>query len=411
MASITVDRKRLLGALKVADGLVSGGTIRDVKLEKIGVDLRLVATDYETSIMLAIASDRVEGGGASLTVDARRLLSVLREIKTVEVDLAFSGCEPTRGPDAPPRRLDVRSLGSAVSIVAGSPDDFPVIDAPNVAGGIVLPVGDVLALVDETSYAAAAERSRYAMHGLRLENGHGRLRAVATDGRRLAVSERNVAANGVDGTGPGKLGGHGIVPLKALAVLEAVLRWTPGDGVALKFNAVPVLVDSEKESATRLNVRAERAEFSTRLVEGQYPEWEAVVPVPSESPVLVDSEAFRAAVRQAMMLVDDAKRSVRLVIRPGRLEVRGRSAGVGGGESVTEVPVEYTGAARFAAFNPDFLLDALPTRARGRGAAEPVVALHLKTWDTAAAIVAPNGAKAVLMPVTLGDEKEVEKTL
>ncbi|MCI0341955.1 MAG: DNA polymerase III subunit beta [Planctomycetales bacterium] len=369
-----IPREPFLGALQVAASVVIGArgdrqTLQDVKVVAGETGVRLYATDYELGLRLSVPGAEVHEAG-TVVVGAARLLAVLRELDSPTLDLSSEGTN-----------LEIRAPGARYTIHTAPAEEFPEVPEPDLEGAVTLPREDLRGMIRRTQYAAATEKSRYALHGVRWEARKGRLRLVATDGRRLALVEKK----GIGG-GTGGLTGA-IVPLKAMAVLEKILGEDPAQSVAAKV------------LENRIVIGTERALLTALLLEGQYPEYEAVIPAAGNAPVKGKAGVLLRGVRQAAPLADVASRAIRLRLRPGGALLKARSAGAGGGEAEVEIPLAYEGPEISAAFNPDYLADAL------RAAGEAEVTLDMTGTATAAAIREGEGNVAVIMPVTLAAEE------
>ncbi len=369
-----IPREPLLTALQVAASVVLGArgdrqALQDVKLTAGEPGVRLYATDYELGLRLAVPGAEVREAGTVVT-SAKMLLDVLRELDAPTVDMEAEGT-----------KLTIHAPGSRFTIHTAPAEEFPEVPEPDLAGALALPREDLRGMIRRASYAAAIEKSRYALHGVRWEARKGRLRLVATDGRRLALVERK----GIGG-GTGGIAGA-IVPLKAMAVLEKILGEDPAESVAARV------------LENRLVIGTERALLTALLLEGQYPEYEAVIPAAGTITATAKASVLLRGVRQVTPLADQASRAIRLRLRPGGALLKARSAGAGGGEAEVEVPLSYEGPEISAAFNPDFLADAL------RAAGDAEVTLDMGGGATAAAIREGEGNVAVIMPVTLAAEE------
>lgn len=290
----------------------------------------LQATDLELGLRLEVAGVNVLEPGQAL-VSASRMVSILREARVPELEIEGG-----------------RVAGSGVTISGGSleydlpfedPDQFPDLPDLDADGGAQLTAGPLREMIRRTTFACAAETARFTMTGVNwsLEAG-GTARLVATDGRRLAM-----ASGAVSGV---KANTSAIIPGKAMHALERNL------------------LDDEEE--IRVVIRPAEALFttgrsvlSTRLVEGRFPDYKAVIPKRDKivAKVPIQAGALFSAVRQAAIMVDDETRKLVFTFTPGKLSLKGAHGG--GGRSRVDLPIEFQGSEVSIAFNPQYLLDML----------------------------------------------------
>jgi DNA polymerase-3 subunit beta len=368
-----VPREPFLGALQVAQSVVSGGradrtSVQDVRLIADKQGLRCLATDYELGVRLIVAGAEIDDKG-EVVVPVTRLVGILRESDAATVELVSDGAH-----------LKVNVPGAEYHINGAAPDEFPEVPEPDPTDGIEIDAPTLRDMIKRTQFAAATERSRYTLNGVRWEGIKGGLRLVATDGRRLALIDHQTG-----GTGHAKAVPPAIVPLKATAVLEKVLAGAGDATVVCK------VVDN------RVVVAAGDTLFSALLLEGQYPEYSGVIREPGDHPAPVDPQALLRAVRQATPLADHETRAIQVTFRKGAAVFEANSAGAGGGTAKVEIPLPYKGPKVKIAFDPAFLSDAL--RALGGHDAT----LDVAGPSAAAVLRTDDGYTNVIMPITLAD--------
>lgn len=366
-------RDPFLGALQVALSVVSGArtdraVLQDVKLTADKQGIRVSATDYELALRVGVPEGEVLEPGVAV-VPAARLVAILRESEAPAIECHTDGAH-----------LTVQTPTARYTIFGTAPEEFPEIPEPDASGGITVERPALREMIRRTTFAAATERSRYTLNGVRWQGVKGHLRLVATDGRRLAFAEHKVGGKGVEKTIP-----PAIVPLKAMAVLEKLLGTGPDSPVTCK------VVEN------RIVVTTGDAAFSALLLEGQFPEYEGVIRAAGAKPAALDAAGLLRAVRQAVPLTDQDTRTVRVKLKPGGAVLRARSAGTGGGEAEVEVALKYDGPEVEIAFDATFLGDAL----RAIGTAEAT--LDVAGPSAAAVLRAGEGYVNVIMPITLAE--------
>ncbi len=326
---IRCSRKGLLDGFQAVASVVSPKTIKPilqcVKISTEDSRVELLATDLDVSMRYWAETLAVEGEGTAV-LPAVTVASLLREATADEVSLDVDQgvCNIRMGSD------DFRILGF-------DPDEFPVIPAFSEAAVVEVEAASLREKIRRTTFAAAREKTRYALNGVLLNVSGETLDLVATDGRRLARSVGRV-------TNPA-------------AVEKSVLLSTRG------LQQIERTLGAEEELA-RLDiqdnlvvVRTRRAEVSSRVVEGTFPSYAEVIPKQGEKILEMKAGVFAGAVRRASILASDESRCVRFVLTRNRLTLFSHSAAIG--EAKVEVEARYQGADFEIHFNPDYLLDGL----------------------------------------------------
>ncbi len=206
-------------------------------------------------------------------------------------------------------------------------------------GADVVDVGDLIRLIDKTKFAISAEETRYYLNGLYLhtvvEDGKTMLRAVATDGSRLALAEM-IAPEGAAGA-PGV-----IVPRKTINEARRLLE-DAGEQVELQISPQKVRFDFGGAALT------------SKVIDGTFPDYPRVIPKDNTRIVLVDSKLFAQAVDRVATISAEKSRSVRMAVEGGKcvLTVRNMEAG----QAVEELELDYDGDPFELSFNARYLLD------------------------------------------------------
>jgi DNA polymerase-3 subunit beta len=250
---------------------------------------------------------------------------------------------------------------------------IPTVDAKT---AVSVPVKDFVHLCERTMFAAAREMGRYAFNGVLLEVDPDEMTVVATDGRRLALAR-------LEGkTGVAKRQTR-ILPVKGLAQLQRAGAEAADDAM-LRIGLL------ENQVAFALPF----TEIVAQLVEGEFPDFRAVLPKDTDAPekVVLDREELASAIRRAAVTAGEGARSVELNFSGGRLSVSSRQEGVG--ESRSEMPVEYDGDEVGIRFNPEFLGDYL------KGLPEASVDFRFKDRASAGVFTGNDDSVYVVMPIT-----------
>lgn len=282
-------------------------------------------SDLEVEMHACLSTGGLEAG--SVTVPARKLLDICRALpEGVKVNLV-----KTEG------RSVLTAGSSRFTLASRDPNEFPRLeDTPN---SQMLPVDQTIlsGIIHRTSFAMAQQDVRYFLNGLYLELHEGKLRAVATDGHRLALSDspEPVAS---------EANWSVIVPRKAVNELERLLSQTE-DRVEFYLG----------ETHARFSVG--QFEMTTKLVDGRFPEYERVIPVESTKRLLVDRGPMRESLSRVAILANEKFRGVRLEADEGRVRLVAHNPDHE--EAEETIPARYDGERITIAFNAGYLLDAL----------------------------------------------------
>ena len=330
---LTIERSALIRALGHVQSVVERRNtipiLSNVLLSAGRDKLSFAATDLDMEMVdEAEAQVQVEG---QITAPAHTLYEIVRKLpEGAEVSLIYDGDDP---------RLVVQAGRSKFNLPVLPAGDFPVMS--NDAGGAryALPKEDLARLIDKTRFAVSTEETRYYLNGLYLhtvaENGIPLLRAVATDGHRLALAE-TPAPEGAAG-GPGV-----IVPRKTIDQVRRLLD--DGSGV------VDVMV-----SAQRIRFEFGQASLTSKVIDGAFPDYARVIPKGNDKQADVDNAVFASAVDRVATISAEKSRSVKLAFDQDRvtLTVRNMEAGQG----VEEVEIGYSEEPFEIGFNARYLLD------------------------------------------------------
>jgi DNA polymerase-3 subunit beta len=343
---ITCMKQDILDGLQAVQSIIGGKTplpiLSNVLLEAEGKELVLTTTDLEVGMRRKVPA-KVERKGA-ITLPAKRLLAILRELPMSEVTL-----EATDG-----KEVEIRYDASYFKVFGLPKDDFPKLPEFDKTGSLKLARGPFADLIRKTHYAVSHDESRYVLNGLYLVLSKGKAAGVATDGRRLALCE--IPADVPEGADRGI-----IIPTKAVLELGRLLerkKAEEGDKKADK--------KAEKKDADEIHLFLgdTQAAFSTgectlvtRLVEGHFPNYQQVVPQKSAHKLLIGREELLAAARRVSLLTSEQANSIKVALKKNRLILSTNTPEVG--EAREEMTITYVGEEFAIAFNPQYLVDVL----------------------------------------------------
>lgn len=326
----SIDRSEFMQGLSPTQGVVERRNtlpiLANVLLEA-GNDLAISATDLEVHIRRRCTA-KVKTPGAA-TVGARKLLELVRELKPGEITVR----------SLENQFVEVISGRSRVKLVGLPASDFPAFPHGEEKAKPTFTIApDVLAqMIDRTLFAVSTDETRPHLGGVYLTSGEDTLRFVGTDGHRLALVDQPVKgakpiANGI------------ILPRKGLAELRRLLD--DGEG--------PV---SAYVTSNALRVQQGRVELVMRLVDGEFPNYEQVIPKTAKSKVVVDKNEILSALRRVSVVASDRARGIKLFVSDGQLTVSASSPDFG--EASEEIEVTYAGDGLSVGFNCRYLTDVL----------------------------------------------------
>lgn len=288
----------------------------------------LMATDLELGIRLEVASVEVQEAGEAI-LPAARLTAILRE--STDDKLAL---------EADNSACVIRGQYNEFEMPSEEPSDFPDIPTFTDDKHHELAAGVLREMIRRTIFAAAKENPRYAMTGVLWELEDKQARLIATDGRRLAVTQGPATSHG----GQDTKGQTHVVPTKAMSLLERLLQ-DADEVVRVSLRPNEVLFQTD------------RAMIYSRLVEGRFPNYREVLPKKPTVKLALQVGKFHTAVRQAAIMVDEESKRVKFHFSKDKLTLQAEAASAG--RSKVELPLEYDGKEIKISFDPHFLTDML----------------------------------------------------
>lgn len=337
---LTVERKELQDKLALIQGVVDRKGLMPVlthfKLDAKEGGAVLEATDIETGIRLPLEA-QVEAEGAAC-LPARRLLGIVKEL-TADVEIEKEGAQA--------QVAKLRSGEADFRLSCLPVEEFPAWPEPEEEAIELAVDAPVLReMLEKTLFAAGVADSRYALNGL-LFHLHGKkLTVVGTDGHRMCVISKELLAPPEGGPAGGTKSPSrfkAIVPRKAAGELRKLLV---GDG--------------QGEMAITKNLalfKAGGAEFWGRLIDGTYPDYEAVIPRGNGNRLSAEREVLAGALRRVAALAQEGKPTVKLEFGPKGVKLSFSQPDIGTARD--RVEAEYQGAAFSAQFNVGYLRDAM----------------------------------------------------
>jgi DNA polymerase-3 subunit beta len=287
--------------------------------------LSLTATDLEVELVARVVCSDGEAGAT--TIPARKFFEIVRALPDgVMVTVSTNG-----------DRVTVNAGRSRYTLAGLSADEYPSTDEGEIVDRLRLPEGALKKTFDATAFAMAQQDVRFYLNGLLLDADGSLLRCVATDGHRLALSETDLIA------GP-QARRQLILPRKGVLELLRLLENTDRE-IELEVGRAHV------------RVRRDDVSFSSKLIDGRFPDYEAVIPLGADKEVKVNRDVLRAALQRAVILSNEKYRGVRIEVDPQVLRVSAHNPEQE--EAVEEVEADTSISGLSIGFNASYLQDAL----------------------------------------------------
>ena len=329
---LTIERAALLKSLGHVQSVVERRNtipiLSNVKLEAGDGAVRLNATDMDLDIVEQAVAD-VSTPGAT-TVSAHTLYDIVRKLPDgAQVNMDGGGDGQV-----------ILSAGRSRFTLASLPtDEFPVLSGGGLPHQFNITAAELRGLIDRTRFAISTEETRYYLNGIYLHqadrDGTALLRAVATDGHRLASVEIPLP-DGADGM-PGV-----IVPRKAVAELRKLIDES-GDEVAVSL------------SDAKIRFAFDNAVLTSKLIDGTFPDYQRVIPEGNDKVMEVDCGGFADAVDRVSAISSEKSRAIKLSLDNGILVLSASSPEHG--SATEELEVNYQGDQLEIGFNSAYLLD------------------------------------------------------
>jgi len=324
--------------------------------------LAVTATDLEVELVAEVGVD-VQAGG-EITVSGRKLLDICRALpEGADVAVSVSG-----------EKLHVRSGRSKFALATLPAGEFPSVEDIKASQTITVSQEVLARLIEKTHFSMAQQDVRYYLNGMLLETGGQHIRSVATDGHRLALCQAELDGAKLEEQ-------QVIVPRKGVLELQRLLSGEGSVDVVLGANHVRIQLDGIR--------------FTSKLIDGRFPEYERVIPRDSSNELRADGAVLRGGLQRTAILSNEKYRGIRLIIRDNAVVLQAHNPEQE--EAEEELEVAYSGDDIEIGFNVNYLLDAI-------GAVDgEEVALSVVDSNSSCLIRAPetDDCKFVVMPMRL----------
>jgi DNA polymerase-3 subunit beta len=325
---IRFSKEQFLDGLQQVQNIVSLRTtlpiLSNVLIRAEPSGLQLTTTDLDIGVRTRVDAE-VSRSGAT-TLPARKLFMIVRELAASEIEMEVDDSH----------HASIR-CGTSFFKIAGLPEEeFPAF--PKLEGNKHFKIEQKVLkdIFRKTSFAMSTDETRYVLNGLLMGFGEGKLTVVATDGRRLALVEQEVAF-------PKANAGEAIVPSKAIGEIQRLLKDKGDLQITLTEN--------------QIGFEIEGTLLVSKLIEGNYPNYRQVIPNEVEEHISLERETLLQALRRASLLTSEKSNSVKLRFSKNSLVISSNTPDVG--EAHETIAINYKGKEVSIAFNPVYLMDCL----------------------------------------------------
>ena len=330
---LVIERAILLKALSPIQSVVERrGTIpilANVRLEADKAQLSLTATDMDIAVVEKVAAEVLEKGAT--TVPAHMLYEIIRKLPDGS-NVQLSNSEKDN-------KLSITAGQSKFSLASLPIDDFPVMAEGDLAHKFSITPSECKALLEKTRFAISTEETRYYLNGVYLHaatnQGAAVLRAVATDGHRLARMEVGLPEGAEEIPGV-------IIPRKTINELYKLVE-AGGDKVEISM------------SESKIRFALGGAVLVSKLIDGTFPDYERVIPTGNDKVMEVGRKEFSSAVDRVSVITSEKSRGIKLALSGSKLTLSASSAEQG--TASEELSVSYGADGVEIGFNSRYLLD------------------------------------------------------
>jgi DNA polymerase-3 subunit beta len=334
----SVTKSALLNELSTTQGVVERKTtipiLSNLLVEAKGSQLTITATDLELSIRTSCeAKIKKEGAG---TIPAKKLLELVRLLPEGEIKVKL----------LENHWVEIVSDRKKYKLVGMAKENFPAL--PVMPHTLVrIPAAIIENLIRKTKFAISMEESRYTLNGGLLILKPDTLAMVATDGHRLALAETDHKLTGLNGEV------KVLIPKKAMDEVEKLSSAAGSDDALIEF----------AKDESHLFFQVGHRLLISRILTGQFPNYEAVLPRDNNKTVVIERAELSDAVRRVSQLADQRSHAVKLAVSKEGIEISASSPEYG--EAKENIEKEFKGEPIAIGFNSSYMLDFLSAAADG----------------------------------------------
>ena len=325
---IKVSKEKLLEGIQIVQNIVSSKAtlpiLSNILLEIKGKDLKINTTDLDIGISCGIPVDIIEEG--AITIPAKRFSDIIKELPSGDISIYVKKNN----------QVDIEGEKCRFKLIGLPREEFPKFPEFKDKEIIKIEQAVLKEMIRLTSFAVSHEETRYILNGILLEISDNNIKMVATDGKRLAKADNKILT-------PTKKDISVIIPIKAI---QEIFRNLQDEGhVSFILGNNQVLFDINGIL------------IATRIIEGDFPNYNQVIPSPAAIKIKIHTQKFLSAIRRANLLATPDFQAIKLEVFTDKIVVSKITPDVG--ESREEVPIQYSGKEMIVGFNPQYLIDVL----------------------------------------------------
>ncbi|MFH1046463.1 MAG: DNA polymerase III subunit beta [Candidatus Omnitrophota bacterium] len=323
-----IGKEVLVKAIQVLQSAVSAKAtlpiLSNFLIEAQKGKIYMAATDLDVGISLTIEAEVIEEGG--ITVPAKRFSDIVKDLPEGNVDIQVRKNNS----------ISIESKKCFFKLMGLPKEEFPKL--PKLQDKETLEISQPFLknMIALTSFAVSHDETKYILNGVLFVVKGKKIRLVATDGRRLALMERDLEISA-------DFQKEVIVPIKAIQELMRNLK----DEGTLK------IIFGENQ----ISFQFDNIVLISRIIEGQFPNYEQVLPKESKEKIVIDRETFLWATKRVANLTSPDSQSIKIDLFKDKIIFSKNSPDMG--EAKEEIDIEHKGEEFSVGFNPQYLLDAL----------------------------------------------------
>lgn len=288
--------------------------------------ITISGTDLDVSIRTIVDGDVKNEG--RIAISGKKLYEIVRELPDTSIDLRWRETQ----------HVEILCAKSVFRLKGAAPEEFPAFPETAEGVGITLSTETLRAMIPKILFAVSTDQTRPTLTGALLQIAEGELRIVATDGHRLSLVKAPLNSTNDQSTL------EAIIPRKALVELGKMLKEDSGE-----VQVIPL--------GHQIAFLLSRSRLISRMIEGQFPNYEQVLPSPSGPGAILRREDLLGALRRTSTIAGDRATPTVLDLRGGRLVISCTNVDLG--EAREELSMDYQGPEVTVGFNGRYLLDFL----------------------------------------------------
>jgi DNA polymerase-3 subunit beta len=329
---LNITKESFLESLQIIQSGLSGRTtlpiLYNFLMESKEGNIRLTRTDMEMATIHNLKAEVLEEG--SITVPLKEFSDILKNLpsdKEIKIETDTDN------------KVHIKSGKSKFWVIGTSKSEYPIVPEIEKEEAFKIKAKDLKEMIENTIFSSSTQETRYVLNGLLWVNTLEKFEMVATDGRRLALA----SGPALQGAKEFKI----IVPSKILnEVLKLIGITKPGDEDFIDVNV----------SANQISFNMKETIFISRLIEGNFPNYEQVIPSKKNIVFKAGTKELLSSTKRAALCASDLGGTVKYTAKEGMLLITANSSKM---DFSDELKITYSGDDFSTSFNPQYLIDVL----------------------------------------------------